>query len=83
MTDDEQILFWVLTMISLLLFFFIMMNYIIADASSVYTKVSLSLDNFMFKEKAQMVAESERTIPKKMLTQDTYPKYIITRSVEK
>jgi hypothetical protein len=40
LTEAEQWLFWVMLILSLVLFNFIMMNYIIADASQVYTDVS-------------------------------------------
>jgi hypothetical protein len=58
LTEAEQWLFYFLLLVSLILFNFIMMNYIIADASKVYTDVSEQLENFMLQEKAMLCADA-------------------------
>jgi len=77
----ENIMYWVLWMITLIITNIIFLNFIIAEASESYAVVKETLEESKNKEKANMITESEFMLPKSMVNKEKFPRYIIARTV--
>jgi hypothetical protein len=77
----ENVLYWVLWFITLIITNVIFLNFIIAEASESYANVKETLEESKNKEKANMIAESEFMLPKSLVNKDKFPRYIIARTV--
>lgn len=60
----------------------IFLNFIIAEASASYEKVSERLDAVIQKEKSALIGEAEEMTFIKFKTEIKFPKYIIVREME-
>ena len=80
LTEDENILFWALWALVVVLTNVIFMNFIIAEASASYEKVTEWLDAEVLKAKAELITEAEEMTFKSMKSSNKYPRYIIIRS---
>lgn len=77
--DREAILFWIAWLIVVIVGSIIFLNFIIAEASASYENVSAKLGEFIMKEKANLIAESESMTPDSLMKEQNYPKYLIIR----
>lgn len=59
----ENILFWMTWILILLLTCIVFLNFIIAEVSASYNKVTLSLHGLFLQERAQLIKESEDMLP--------------------
>lgn len=55
----ENMLYWVIWLVVVIVTCIIFLNFIIAEASASYEKVKSALDSMINKEKAQLIAEAE------------------------
>ena len=76
---EETVMFWVGWLLFVIVGNIIFLNFIIAEASASYEKVSERLAEFIEKEKANLIAESEGMTPNVFKSMHNYPKYIIVR----
>lgn len=76
-------LFWVSWLIISIISCIIFLNFIIAEASASYEKVSASIEETILRAKASLISEAEMMRPFILKYNDKFPKYIITRNVER
>jgi hypothetical protein len=79
---NQTFIFWISWIIVVIVGCIIFLNFIIAEASASYEKVSERLDEFIAKEKANLISESEGMTPDAFKSMHNYPKYIIIRQVD-
>jgi hypothetical protein len=79
LNNNDNIIFWIVFMMILTLTCIIFLNFVIAQASASYEKVSEELESFISKQKAKLIAESEHMFPVSMKNEENLPKYIIIR----
>jgi hypothetical protein len=58
------------------------LNFIVAEASASYSKVVEMLNEVINQEMASLIAEAEIMSPKKDLTTQNYPQFIISRTID-
>ena len=63
LTFQENILFWLTFLITAIFSNIIFLNFIIAEASASYEKVSAQLQEFINKDRASLISESESMQP--------------------
>jgi len=80
-SQAENIMYWVLWCITLIVTNIVFLNFIIAEASESYAKVKETLEESKSSEKADMINESEFMLPNHFINKERFPRYIITRSV--
>jgi hypothetical protein len=78
----ENWIFWFTWGLIVIVTCVIFLNFIVAEASASYTKVTENLDEFISQEKASLIFEAECMARGSNLTQENYPKYLIKRSVD-
>lgn len=79
--EAENIMYWVLWTITLIITNIVFLNFIIAEASESYAKVKETLEESKAKEKADMINESEFMLPRQFINKERFPRYIIARTV--
>ena len=79
MEPAEDVTFWLLLLGTILITNIIFLNYIVSEASASYSKVNDNIDDYIQHQKAEMVAESQTVLPKKMMDAEWFPKYILIR----
>ena len=77
----DNLMFWACWIIITFLTCIIFLNFIIAEAGASYENVKASLDQFIIKQKATMIAEAEVMKPAFSKSKDKFPRYIIIREV--
>lgn len=75
----ENWIYWVIWILILLITCIIFLNFIIAEASASYEKVSEFLQQYILAEKAALIQQAEEMEPSFTKNQDKFPKYIIVR----
>ena len=78
---DENILFWITFSVSVVFSNIIFLNFIIAEASASYEKVSAHVQEYINKDRARLISESESMQPLSFRKPMQYPPYIIRREV--
>lgn len=78
----ENIMYWVVWLLIILITCIVFLNFIIAEASASYEKVTEFLPLFIEAEKAALINQAEEMQPEMFKTEDMYPTYIITREKE-
>jgi hypothetical protein len=79
---SENILFWFIWLLAVIITNVVFLNFIVAEASASYSKVTDTLEAVIEKEKAGMISESEGMSNKNIKIPSSYPPYIIVRSIE-
>lgn len=79
---SEIWLFWLIWLIAVIITNIVFLNFIVAEASASYAKVTETLEAVIQKEKASMISESEQMSSKKLKVPGSYPQYLIVRSIE-
>jgi hypothetical protein len=84
-TSDAETnwLFWFSWFVIALIACIIFLNFIIAEASASYEKVSNNIEETIKKAKAVLISEAEMMRPFVFKSNLKFPKYIITRIVER
>jgi hypothetical protein len=82
LTVAENWLFWFIWLIAVIITNVVFLNFIVAEASASYAKVTDTLDAVIQKEKASMISESEQMTSKKNKMPSSYPPYLIVRTIE-
>ena len=80
--DAENIIYWFVWLLIVIITCIIFLNFIIAEASASYEKVSDKLMAFILSEKAAMIQEAEEMTFLDFKNEEKFPKYIITREME-
>jgi len=60
----------------------IFLNFIIAEASASYEKVSEELEAYILSEKSSLIQEAEEMRPEEWKNQELFPQFIVTRDKE-
>ena len=66
LNNEDNYMFWLVFMMVFILTCVIFLNFIIAEASASYEKVSAELDSYISRQKAKLIAESEQMFPTSM-----------------
>ena len=75
-------MFWLFWLIMVVVASIVFLNFIIAEASASYEKVAGEVDQYILKEQANLIGESEVMTPGFLKSENSYPKYIIIRRVD-
>jgi len=78
----ENYIYWVIWVLIILITCIIFLNFIIAEASASYEKVSEFLQLYILAEKAALIQQAEEMVPKWNKNEDKFPSYIIIREKE-
>jgi hypothetical protein len=78
----ENWIFWILWLLTVIITCIIFLNFIVAEASASYTKVTESLDEFILIEKAALIFEAESMSLKSSKNNTNYPRFIIKRTID-
>lgn len=81
LADSENIIYWFVWFIIVVITAIIFLNFIIAEASASYEKVASELEAFIMREKASLIHESEQMSPSccGFKNNEKFPKYLIVR----
>ena len=71
LSDYENWVFWIMFFLILTFTNIIFLNFVIAEAGNSYSLVSLKLEQYILREKANLIDESETMIPKSL--KERYP----------
>ena len=83
-TPYDNILFWIVWLVTILFSLLIFLNFIIAEVSNSYETVRASIQAMLYRERASLIAEAESLINAKTRRQkpNYFPRYLIAREVE-
>lgn len=76
-------LFWISWFVIALIACIIFLNFIIAEASASYEKVSAQIEETILRAQALLIAEAELMRPRFLKNDLKFPKYVISRKVER
>ena len=79
---EEVIVFWILWFLMVLALAVVFLNFVVAEASETYNKVNESIVEFIYQQKADLIADAESIMPNKLKYMNHFPQYIIKRKVE-
>ena len=79
LTLEENIIYWIIWLMVVIITCIIFLNFIIAEASNSYAKVKDSLIAMINKEKSALIGEAEGLFPPTQKTRLLFPKYVIIR----
>ena len=82
LSDEENWIFWAVWILTVIITNVVFLNFIVAEASASYEKVTETLEAVIQKERANMIMESETMSLKRKKTAYQYPPYIIVRTIE-
>jgi len=82
LSPEENMLYWFIWLIVVIVTCIIFLNFIIAEASASYEKVKENLDAMINKEKASLIAEAETMFFSSKKDNLKFPKYIVIRKAE-
>lgn len=79
---EENIIYWFVWVVVLLVTCIVFLNFIIAEASASYEKVAEFLELYIRSEKAALIQAAEDMIPTFNKTSKKFPKFVIIREKE-
>lgn len=82
LTQEENILYFIMWVVVVILTCIIFLNFIIAEASASYQKVVDDLEPLIYQSKAHLIKEAEQIMPDRFKNEDLFPRFIIIRSVD-
>lgn len=82
LSSTENIIYWFVWAIIVVVTCIIFLNFIIAEASASYEKVASDLEAYIMKEKALLIQEAELMMPAQLKNIDKFPTYLIVRQKE-
>ena len=80
--QEEVIVFWILWFLMVLTLAVVFLNFVVAEASETYNQVSESIVEFIYQQKADLIADAESIMPNRLKYVDHFPQFIIKRKVE-
>ena len=80
--NDENILYWLIWLLVVIITCIIFLNFIIAEASASYQKVKDNLQGLVNKERGSMIAEAESMYIKELKNPIRFPKYLVIRRID-
>ena len=78
----ENIIFWIIWVLTVYLTCIVFLNFIIAEVSNSYSDIKVRLAAIQQKEKASLITEAEDMTFDSHKTEELFPKYIIIRNIE-
>jgi len=75
-------LFWAYWVFTVLIVAIIFLNFVITKACAAYDKISERLNEFILRDRANMIAEADSMKPRMMKNLNNYPKYFVVREVQ-
>jgi hypothetical protein len=82
LAKNENIIFWLMWLLITIVTAIIFLNFIVAEASASYVKVTETLELVIWQEKASLILEAEDMFPAEKRTHDSFPKCLIIRNVD-
>jgi hypothetical protein len=82
LTETETWLFWILWVFAIILTNIIFLNFIVAEASASYTKVTETLNAVIWQERASMIHEAECMTRRSNKSKDRFPPYLVIRAID-
>ena len=82
LSENENMIFWLLFFFILILTNIIFLNFVIAEAGNSYSIVQEKIEQFNLIETAKMIDEAEKMIPRRFRKAEWYPKYIVVRKMD-
>ena len=82
MNRPDNIIYWIIWLMVVIITCIIFLNFIIAEASASYTKVTENLESLINLEKSSLIGEAEGLIPGEYKTDQLFPKYVVIRQIE-
>ena len=82
LNKPESFSYWFLWLFIVSITNIVFLNFIIAEATASYERVSGCLQEFIVKDKINLIADAEMMTPKCLMNDSSYPKYVIIREVE-
>ena len=80
--DNENILFWIIWFLIVVVTCIVFLNFIIAEASASYEAVKERLDAEIVIARSKMIVEAENIEFDRFKTPEKYPRYIVIRTIE-
>jgi len=77
-----NIIYWMVWVIIIFIMCIIFLNFIIAEASASYERISGNIENFLLFQKVALIFESEEVMFKSLKTTDRFPMYVVVREKE-
>lgn len=72
-------LFWIYLMFTILMCTLIFLNFVITKACHAYDVISERLDEYILRDRANMIAEADAMKPSFLKNKHNYPKYFVVR----
>ena len=82
LTEAETWLFWILWVLAIVVTNVIFLNFVVAEASASYTKVTDTLEAVIWQERASMIHEAECMTRTKNKSKEKFPPYLVIRSLD-
>ena len=82
LTEAESWLFWMLWVLAIIVTNIIFLNFVVAEASASYTKVTQTLNAVIWKERASMIHEAECMTRRKNKSKEKFPPYLVIRALD-
>ena len=78
----DNVIFWFIWFVQVLLTCIIFLNIIVAEVTNSYIIVSEKLEAVINNQKAELTAEAEEVLPGCKKSENNFPKYIVLRKVD-
>ena len=79
---SANIAYWIIYLLTIFMLTIIFLNFIIAEASASYSKVSENIDRIMKFEKVKLIVEADTLLFKAFKNDKRYPKFLLVREKE-
>ena len=74
--------YWVMYLLTVFILLILFLNFIIAEASASYSKVSENIDRIKRFEKIKLIVEADGVLFEKLKNNSNYPRFLIIREKE-
>lgn len=78
----EAWLFWILWVLAIIVTNVIFLNFVVAEASASYTKVTETLNAVIWQERASMIHEAEGMTRRENKSKEKFPPYLVVRTLD-
>jgi len=82
LSEAETWLFWILWVLAIIVTNVIFLNFVVAEASASYTKVTETLNAVIWQERAAMLHEAECMTRRKNKSKEKFPPYLVVRTLD-
>lgn len=80
--QEDVILFWILWFLMVIVLAVIFMNFVVAEATETYNEVNESIVEFIYQQKADLIADAESIMPNRLKKVEHFPQFIVSRKIE-